>query len=472
MVAARVEYETRPIPPLVELRPNRRLRFNFHRGQWRAWEAEERIVAVVAGTQGGKTTFGPVWLWREMQRGGPGTYLIAAPTDPLLQVKLIPAFKELFIDQLQLGTFSETPRPKFVLSKEGSRRLWGYEATEETVVYFGYAAKPDSLESMSAKAAWLDEAGQAQFKVGSWEAVLRRLSLATGRVLITTTPYTVGHWLRRRVFDKTRKLGDGTRSTPSTVKYAESIRVVQFKSIWNPSFPRDEWDRAKRDLPRWKFRMMYCGEFERPAGQIFDIFNNGHVHTIPRFALPERWPRYLGMDFGGVNTYGIYLAEDSESKALYAYRTYHAGNRTASQHVEHIRKGEPRLPITFGGAKSEQQWRDEFRAAGLSVAEPLTSDVEIGIDRVYAQLAGDSLYIFDDLEDYIDEYENYSRKTDEEGKVYEEIADKNEFHGMDATRYIIGSIRSGKRGSGYVASLPESTEDEIRSAIRGRYDRG
>lgn len=468
MVAQRIEYDAPP--PLVAVRPDRRLRFNFHKGQWRAWNANERIIAVVAGTQGGKTTFGPIWLWREMQRCGPGTYLVAAPTDPLLQVKLIPAFKDLFVEKLGLGIFLETPRPKFVLTREGARRLWNRESDEETVVYFGYAAKPDSLESMTAKAAWLDEAGQAQFKVGSWEAVLRRLSLSEGRILITTTPYTVGHWLRRRVFDKTHRLTDGTRRNEASVPWTESIRVVQFKSIWNPAFPRSEWNRAKKDLPRWKFRMMYCGEFERPAGQIYDVFNNGHVHTIPRFALPERWPRYLGLDFGGVNTYGTYVAEDSESRALYVYRTYHAGNRTAAQHVEHIAKGEPRLPIAFGGAKSEQQWRDEFKAAGLGVAEPLTSDVEIGIDRVYAQLAGDSLQIFDDLEDYIDEWENYARKTDEEGKVYDEIANKNEFHGMDSTRYIIGSIRSGKPTSGYTPSIPESVEDELRSArLRARY---
>ena len=48
------------------------LRYRFHRGQWQAWQAKRRQVVVLAGTQGGKTTFGPAWLEREIQQRGPG----------------------------------------------------------------------------------------------------------------------------------------------------------------------------------------------------------------------------------------------------------------------------------------------------------------------------------------------------------------------------------------------------------------
>lgn len=439
------QYAQPLVEPMVSVTPERKLRMNFHYGQSQAWDSEERITALVAGTQSGKTVFGPLWLHREMQRKGPGAYLIAAPTDPLLQLKLIPEFKRLFVELLQLGTFLESPRPKFTLSKEGARRLWGREQDEETVVHFGYAAKPDSLESMTVKAAWLDEAGQPQFKVGSWEAINRRLSIHFGRILITTTPYTVGHWLRRRVFDK--------RFDPR-----ESIRVIQFKSLWNPAFPRAAWDAAKRDMPRWKFRMMYCGDFTKPAGQIYDNFTE--IHRIPRVAIPSTAKRYLGLDFGGVNTYGVFVYERTDG-SLCIYRTYHHGGRTAKQHVEHLLRTEPVIPITYGGAKSEQQWRDEFKAGGLIVKTPLATDVEIGIDRVYAQLAQQRLYVFDDLDDLIDEFETYSRPVDEEGNVLDGIEDKNKFHGLDATRYIVGSIRNdGNRTGGYVRTEPEYADDD------------
>ena len=36
--------------------------------------------------------------------------------------------------------------------------------------------------------------------------------------------------------------------------------------------------------------------------------------------------------------------------------------------------GEPKIPYAVGGAKSEQNWREEFRAAGLPVLEPEVMD--------------------------------------------------------------------------------------------------
>jgi len=450
MVTARKD-----VPALVDARSEPgKLRFNFHYGQALAWQATERFVAIIAGTQSGKTTFGPLWLRREMQTCGPGDYLIAAPTDPLLQVKLIPAFRMLFEDQLKLGRYTESPRPKFTLSKAGERALFGSEQDVPTNVYFGYAAKPDSLESMTILAAWLDEAGQPEFKSGSWDAILRRLSLSMGRVLITTTPYTVGHWLRRRLFDR--------RNDP-----AESIRVVQFKSLWNPEFPREEWDRAKRDLPRWKFRMMYHGEFAKPAGQIYDVF--GEEHIVPRFAIPERWVRYAGIDFGGVNTAAVFLAERPEDKALFVYRTYHHGYRTAAEHGIALRKNEPRIPVFYGGAKSEGNYRLEYKAGGLVVKEPLVAEVEQGIDRVYAQFAQVKLFVFDDLEPLLDELDNYSRKADSEGTVTDVIQDKNAYHHLDALRYIIGSIRGAGTESTYTRTEPAHFENEEMAWRRDNY---
>jgi len=167
---------------------NTTVRLNLHKGQTAAWDSDRRFVAMLAGTQGGKTSFGPHWLYREIQRKGQGDYLIVTPTFPLLELKLLPSFRLVFERCYRLGRFSGAPLRKFVFSAAGARRLFGarYDPRLETRVLFGHAGKPESLESATAKAAWLDEAGQRQFKAGAWEAILRRLALHMGRVLITT----------------------------------------------------------------------------------------------------------------------------------------------------------------------------------------------------------------------------------------------------------------------------------------------
>src|SRR5258707_6472484 len=97
--------------PLCELVPladdptKGELKFNFHPGQLCAWDSDKRFILVLAGTQGGKTSFGPVWLQREILRRGPGDYMVVTPTYPLLVKKALPEFLRLFKRQLHLGDY-------------------------------------------------------------------------------------------------------------------------------------------------------------------------------------------------------------------------------------------------------------------------------------------------------------------------------------------------------------------------------
>ncbi len=408
---------------LVEIVGNR-MRLHLHSGQKRAWDSRRRIVAVLAGTQGGKTSFGPHWLYREIKDRGPGDYIIATPTFPLLELKCLPEFRTLFEDRLALGRYTASPVRKFAFGPSGERRSFGDSGQNyRTNVFFGYAADPESLESATAKGAWLDEAGQKRFKLGSWEAILRRLSLHLGRILITTTIYNLG-WLKSKIWDRWRAQDP-------------DIDVIRFESIQNPAFPREEFERARRDLPRWKFNMFYRAFFERPAGLIYDAFDEA-LHKVPRFAIPDDWPRYVGLDFGGVHTAALFYARDPGSGRLFLYREYKAGGRTSAEHARFILEGEPGRPFCIGGAKSEGQWRREFAAGGLPIRPPSIVDVEVGIDRVYGVHKRSGLYVFEDLDGYLDEKLTYSRELDENGEPTEKIEDKATFHFMDAERYILG----------------------------------
>ncbi len=416
-----------------------RLRFGPHDGQKEAWAADERHVVVCAGTQGGKTEFGPFWLYREMQRKGPGDYLVVSPTFPLLELKTLKAFKTLFEKILRLGRYVASPVRRFTLSATGSRRLWpNWDGSTETVVYFGHGQDPDALESATAKAAWLDECGQRKFKLESYEAILRRLSIFRGRILYTTTPYNLG-WFYQQVVQR--------------AKHDATYKVVRFASTQNPAFPAEELEEMRGKLPDWKFRMFYLAIFERPAGLIYGSFKDD-ICKIPRFAIPPEWPRYLGLDFGGVNMVGNFYALDPDTEYYYLYRTYAGSGLTAAEHVEGLLlEGDPHPVSTFGGAPSEDQWRLEFTTAGLHVSAPPISEVEVGISRVIGAHKRNGIYVFDDLGGYLDEKLTYARKLDEKGEPTEDIQDKNKFHYMDAERYIFSYIEQF-RGSGESASVP------------------
>jgi len=405
--------------PIVKKSKNQ-YSFKTHEGQWKALNSTARFILLLAGTQSGKTILGPIWLKNEIKKRGSGDYLVVAPTFPLMQKKVLPEFLKIF------GAFGEYQKAERIFHLDTG----GIKAK----IFFGYALDPDSLESATAKAAWLDEAGQKKFKYESWEAIQRRLAIHQGRVLLTTTPYVLG-WLKNELHDK----ADG-----------EHIDLIQFDSKMNPAFPEEEYRRQQERMPAWKFNMMYRGIFSRPAGMIFDSFNDDH--KVPRFTIPDHWQRYIGVDFGGVNTVAVFLAKKPETDEYFIYKYYKAGNRTAKQHANHIKEGEPELRA-YGGSWGEDQWRDEFKAGGLHINKPPIKDVEVGIDRLYSMFKMKNLYVFEDLKEVIDSVESYSRELDENGEPTEKIEDKETFHIVDSLRYIATHLQHTKSSKPQIAHI-------------------
>jgi len=398
-------------PAFRELLPDGTLRFHFHPGQTRAWDCEQRQVLVLAGSQGGKTEWGNVWLNREIERRGEGDYLVVTATYPLLNLKLLPAFLDLFQTTLRRGRWFE------------SSKVFEYSGGKTRVI-FGSATNPESIESATAKAAWLDEVGQRQFRREAYEGAMRRLTIHQGRMLLTTTPYVLG-WFKSELYDW-------------AVQGDPSIGLVQFSSVMNPAFPREEFERARATLPAWKFAMFHEGKFAKPAGLIYDCFDTA-THAVPRFPIPESWPCYQGVDFGPVHTAGIWLAQDPASGILYAYREYQSETKGhAEDHARRFRElsGRENIRKRAGGSHTESGWRDAYTAAGWPLVEPVVSSVEVGIDRVYALVKQARLLVFDDLQATLDQLGTYSRELDANYQPTEVIQDKAEYHLLDALRYI------------------------------------
>ncbi len=431
------------------------VRFHLHAGQSKAIYSTARIIAVIAGRQSGKTVTGPPWLFNEMRARGPGDYLIASPSFQLLAKKALPEFERLFIKQLRLGKFVGRDH-HFEVSKQGCDALWGEVPSETTKIFFGHADMPETLESATAKAAWLDECGQRRFHLESYEAIRGRLAVCRGRCLMTTTPYSQ-NWLKSQIWDKAgliHRWDDNLKLTESRYPEKEAdIHVISFNSLLNPTFPRDEFESMVRSLPQWKMDLFYRGKFTRPAGVIYDCFDE-IVHKCSPFAIPQAWPRYLGMDFGGVHTAGVFLAAElnnngNETGRLFAYREYPVAGRwaamTAKVHTESLLMGEVRKPIAVGGAASEDNWRREFTQAGLTIREPPIKEVDVGIDRVYGAIKSNQLFVFDTCVGLLDELASYSRELDENGNVTERIEDKETYHRLDCLRYIISHIKGGKK---------------------------
>ena len=378
---------------------------------------ETPILAAVAGSGGGKTCLGYWWLATRMEREPGYGWAMAEPTYPMLAKIIInspdPNRPNLvaFLDQID-------HQPRFNRTDKIIETRYG-------MIYLGSADNPDGMQGAAVKGYWLDEAGM--MRLLAYETAEQRVGLFEGQVLLTTTPYNRG-WLKTEVHDK----ADG--------KY---IHYETWRSLENPAYPDRRYHLLKAKMSKHRAAMMLDAQFARPEGMIYGDFNEDKC-VVPRFDIPEDWFIYVGMDFGGVNTAAIFYAEDPETARLYAFAEYLAGGLTCAGHALRLQEivGDRQLMRVVGGAASEDQWRQEFAAAGWDVECPVISSVEVGIDRVVAKHKEDLIYVFDDLAHYLDEKRSYSRKMDESGLPTEGIEDKARFHHMDCERYIVSQLSS------------------------------
>lgn len=416
---------------LYTIDANGELTLNFHPGQWSVWESTARIVAMIAGSQGGKTSFGTWWLYREIQQHGGGDYIAATATFDLFKLKLLPEIREVFEHVLKIGRYWSGDKILELRNPATGK----FEATRADDRMYGRvilraASSTGGLESATAKAAWLDEAGQDTFILDAWDAVRRRLTLHRGRVLITTTPYNLG-WLKQQIVDK-----DGQNG----------IEVIRFESTANPRFSMEEFEDLRASMPKWKFDMFMRGLFSRPPGMIYgdyiDAYREDGGHKVKPFDLPTEWPRYVGVDPGAVNTAMVWLAHDTERNIFYLYRESLEGGKSTRQHAQGAQaladSHHENVIMYAVGQKSEVQQRLDWQEAGIyNVTEPSIHDVEGGIDRVIELLKQHRLYIFDTCEKTLDQIGRYARVLDSMGETTEKIKDKESFHLLDALRYDV-----------------------------------
>lgn len=400
---------------------------SLHRGQAQAWRSERRFPFVIAGTQGGKTSFGPWWLWREIRRCGAGDYLAVTATYDLFKLKMLPEMRTIFETVLGCGRWwagdkvieLRDPETGKFHAKRSDDPMWGR-------IILRAASAGGGLESATAKAAWLDECGQDEFTLESWEAVQRRLSLSEGRALGTTTPYNLG-WLKSQIYDP------WTEGDPD-------IDVISFASVQNPAFPQREFDRMEGKMQAWRFGMFYRGQFTKPAGLIYGCWDDAML--VDPYLIPDEWQRAVGVDFGGANTAILWAANDPSTDRWIVYDEWLGGGLTSEEYGRKARAGLPKGTeyYAWGGSKSEGQARRDWAMGEFSISEPAIPEVEQGIDRGVQLIKEDRLRVFRTCKGLRDEFGSYKRKTDDAGEPLEEIEHKRRFHRMDAYRYMAGGI--------------------------------
>jgi len=374
---------------------------------------------MIAGSGGGKTSFGPLWLYPRVEEYPEGQFLVIAPTYKMLQRASLPKFMEFFDEALRAGEYKKADAL--------------YQLKTGGTVYFGSADKWENLEGPHVRACWLDEPGRVKFEV--WQVAQRRTGIYQAPVLLTTTPYNLG-WLKTEFYDRW-KAGD------------PDYFVSQFSSVMNPAYPREEFERARRTLPPWRFKMFYEGRFERPEGLIWPLYE-----IVEPFGIPEEWPKYVGLDWGFNDpTAAVWLAKGPDS-VYYVYREYYERGKTFNQIAKALHGlSKDEMIRRWIGDPSGAQHIAELNRLMIPVKPAdktgqASEWVKAGIVKVDQMFRSGRLKVFRGLKHFLDEIAGWQwvmvedQATDKPGE--------EPHHLLDALRYIVGEVERRRGAIGII----------------------
>jgi len=293
----------------------------------------------------------------------------------------------------------------------------------------GSADNPNSLESVQCHAIWVDEAGQ--LKQWAWVVLQARIGLHLGRILFTTTPYSQ-NWLYKEVL---KPFEDGDKD----------YFVVQFESIDNPYYPREEWERAKRTLDSDTFDMRYRGLFKKRKGLVYKEFAEDMI--VKPFPIPPEWTIVDGIDWGYNHPFAFSQFAKNPEGAVWNFAEYYMPCKTIEEHALQIKLMVGDRPQIAYYDPSNPQAAEDLKEAlyrlGCFVLtlKPGDRDVMAGIRYVKSLMLQGKYSVFDNCKQNIEEKGLYSWMSNPAGGDYMDRVRKEDDDVQDAERYALYTSR-------------------------------
>lgn len=375
-------------------------------------DSKARFIAAIAGVQGGKTQTGCLWLIQEIIKHPHDDFLIAAPTYKILEQSTLKKFFSIF------------PMRTVIYRKQDAV----LEIIHGGKIYIRSTEIPNNIEGMTVRAAWLDEAGMMKSQV--WVNVQGRVAIKRGRVLFTTTPYNLG-WLYKDVV-RAAQGGD------------EDFQVVKWRSVDNPYFPPDEYEKAKSRLSEADFDRRYNGEFRKMEGLVYPDWDSEQMieSSLPDDA--EVKEVICGVDYGFTNPAAMHPIVIMKNDDLHVVDEVYQTRMTVNDVVGEARGLKEKWNISaFYVDPSANDLIEQLNMAGLT-AMPANNDVEYGIGRVRHLIKSRRLKVWFAAYNLLDEIENYhytasSYAGSELSPEFRDKPDKSFDHAVDDLRYAVAT---------------------------------
>lgn len=389
--------------------------------QERAIFSQARITLCGAGIQWGKSRVGAVRSkWRmHTYTSKDDAFIIAAPTYKIMQQSTLPAFKNINRD---------------IWDKNYSAQYAEFRMPGGGTCYFRTGTDPDSVVGITnVRGIWGDEAGK--FSLLFWQNLQARASFRRCQIDLTTSPYTL-NWIYRELIRP--KLRDPA-ARPDCL-------FVQAASNENPYFPQEEFDEKRLTMDTRRFKMIYGGQWERPAGLVYDCFDE-ELNQCDPFELPAGTKFYGGIDWGYTEPFVFKIRAITPAGQHYGVSEFYKTNLIVDQQCDEVVRRCSVWPVSViyaGPDRPENiaKMNAALKKAGLKTAVVgARNEKRLGLDIHYELLKSRRLKYWRGMNPHtIDEIDSYHypepEDLDPDDKAKEALPVEQHDHAVDADRYL------------------------------------
>lgn len=283
----------------------------------------------------------------------------------------------------------------------------------------------------------IDEVASMRNFLSQWNEVVRpTLTDRRGEALFISTPKGFNHF-----YD----LYNMQDTDPDYISY-------HFTSYDNPFIPRDELDKARKEIGDTRFGQEYLADFKKMEGLVYQDFDR-KIHIInlkdPEIARRVRREHMVelivGVDFGFTNPCAVLsMYRDSADNYYVLDEWYHTG-KTDDEIADYIQAlnatkvyPDPEAAMSIATLKK--------RGVNVRTVVKGKDSIKNGINRVHDLLRGKKLFISTECVNLIFEFETYAYPEGKAGKNEDENPIKDNDHALDALRYAIMMSTKGNMG--------------------------
>lgn len=260
----------------------------------------------------------------------------------------------------------------------------------------------------------IDEvASMRNFNVYWHEVVRPTLTDTKGQVMFISTPKGFNHF-----YDLFNTKDDDYNS-------------FHYTSYDNPFIPKEEIDKASREIPEDRFAQEYLADFRKTEGLVYKEFDRSR-HITEKF--PEAFSdTILGADFGYTNPSAIIPIKVDSDNHYWIREEFYKTHQTTEQIGEQglLYKATKHYPDP-----AEPDRIEILRKMGWNCRE-VSKDIVSGVDRVRELFKQNRVHIHPDCKNLIHELETYRYPDKKPDKNEEEKPVKENDHALDALRYAL-----------------------------------